>query len=105
MKKIKKKKNKIEQNKSQRDLDKQTAKVSALSSGNVGKYEFFTGKDDLPEKYLLKKATTIKRFEYSPLASELKKQTSIAKDQHKLLKNQKMMAIVKKKILMTKKKL
>ena len=30
--------NKIEQNKAQYDLDRETAKISALSSGNVGKY-------------------------------------------------------------------
>ena len=36
---------KIEQNKAQYDLDRQTAKISALSSGNVSKYEFLTGKD------------------------------------------------------------
>ena len=39
----------------------------ALSSGNVGKYEFLTGEDVLPEKGLLIKAATIRRFEYSPL--------------------------------------
>ena len=38
---------------------------------------------------MLVKAATIKRFEYSPLGSELKKQTEIAKDQDKLLKDQK----------------
>ena len=43
--------NKIEQNKAQYNLDRQTAKVSALSSGNVSKYEFLSGKDVLPEKY------------------------------------------------------
>ena len=37
--------NKIEQNKVQCDLDRQTAKISASSSGNVSKYEFLTGKD------------------------------------------------------------
>ena len=31
--------NKIEQNKAQYDLDRQTAKYSALSSGNVSKFE------------------------------------------------------------------
>ena len=36
---------KIEQNNAQYDLDRQTAKISALSSGNVSKYEFLTGKD------------------------------------------------------------
>ena len=42
--------NKIEQNKAQYDLDRQTAAISALSPGNVSKYEFLTGKDVLPEK-------------------------------------------------------
>ena len=32
--------NAIEQNKAQYNLDQQTAKISALSSGNVGKYGF-----------------------------------------------------------------
>ena len=31
---------KIEQNKTRYSLDRQTAKISALSSGNVSKYEF-----------------------------------------------------------------
>ena len=79
---------KIEQNKAQYDLDRQTAKISALSSGNVSKYEFLTSEDVLPEKKLLEKAARIKRFEYSPLGSELKKQTGIAKDQHKFFKDQ-----------------
>ena len=53
----------------------------ALSSGNVSKYENLTEKDVLPEKYFYqKKATIIKRFEYTPLGSELTKQASIAKD-------------------------
>ena len=64
---------KIEQNKAQYNLDRQTAEISALSSGNVSKYEFLTSKDVLPEKYLLEKAATMKRFEYSPLGKELKK--------------------------------
>ena len=62
--KIKTINNKIEQNKPQYYLDRQTAKISALSSGNVSKQEFLTGKDVLPEKDLLEKATTMKGFEY-----------------------------------------
>ena len=58
--------NKIEQSKAQHDLDGQTAKISALSSGNISKFEFLTGKDVLPEKDLLEKAATMKIFEYSP---------------------------------------
>ena len=70
--------NKIFQSKAQYNFDGLTAKISALSSVNVSKYEFLTGKDVLPEKDLQEKATAIKRFEYSPLGKELKKQTSVA---------------------------
>ena len=48
--KIKTTNNKIEQNKSQYDLDRQTATTSALSSGSVSKYEFVTSKVVLLEK-------------------------------------------------------
>ena len=58
--KIKTTNNKIEQSKAQFDLDGQTAKISALSSGNVNKCEFLTGKDVLPEKDLIEKAETKK---------------------------------------------
>ena len=80
--KIKEINNRIKQNKAQYDLDWQTAKISALSSGNVSKYEFLTDKDVLAEKDLLEKAAALKRFEYSPLAKELKKQTSVAEKQY-----------------------
>ena len=53
--KIKTTDNKIELNKAQYDLDRQTAKISALSSGNVSKYECLT--DVLPEKMLYLKNT------------------------------------------------
>ena len=36
----------------------------------------------LPEKGMLEKAATIKRFEYSPSGSELKKQTNIPEKQY-----------------------
>ena len=84
-KKVKTVDNKIEQNKAQYDLDRQNAKVSASSSANVTKYEFLTGKDVLPEKDLLEKAATIKRFEYSTLRSALRKQSSVAEKQYQKL--------------------
>ena len=40
--KIKAVNNKTELNKDQYDLDRQTANISALSTGHVSKYEFFT---------------------------------------------------------------
>ena len=70
--KIKTINNKIRWNKAQYNLDRQTTKISALSSGNVSKYEFLTGKDVLLEKDLLKKSATMERFEYLPLGKELK---------------------------------
>ena len=39
--KIKAINNKIDQNEAQYNLDRQTAKISILSSGNVSKYEFY----------------------------------------------------------------
>ena len=48
--KIKTINNKIEQNKAQYGLDRQTAKISALSSENACKYEFLSSKDVFPER-------------------------------------------------------
>ena len=54
---------KIMQNEAQCDLDRKAAKISALSSNNLDKYEYLTGED------LGLKPNTIEqaRFEYSPL--------------------------------------
>ena len=54
---------KIKQNESQYDLDKKAAKISALSSNNLDKYELLTGED------LGLKPSTIEqaKFEYSSL--------------------------------------
>ena len=54
---------KIMQNEAQYDLDRKTAKISALSSNNLDKYEYLTGED------LGIKPSTVEqaRFEYSPL--------------------------------------
>ena len=51
------------QNEAQYDLDRKTAKISALSSENSDKYEYLTGED------LGLKSSTIEqaKFEYSPL--------------------------------------
>ena len=80
--KIKKINDKIKQSKAQYNLARQTAKISALSSGNVSKYEFLTGKDVLPEKDLLERAAALKKFEYSLLGKESKKQTTVAEKQY-----------------------
>ena len=54
--KIKAFNNKIQQMKAQCDLDRQSAKTSALSSGNISKKEFLTDKDGLSEKDQLEAA-------------------------------------------------
>ena len=71
--------NKIEQNKAQCCLGRQTAKIFALSSRNVGKSEFSISEEVLPEKGLLEKVAAIERLEYLPVGSELKKQIEIGK--------------------------
>ena len=60
---------KIKQNESQYDLDKETAKISALSSKNLHKYELLTG------EYLDIKPSIVEqaKFEYSPLDKIFKK--------------------------------
>ena len=54
---------KIKQNKSQYDLDREAAKISALSSNNLDKYELLTGEDLDLKSSTIEQAT----FEYSPL--------------------------------------
>ena len=44
-----------------------------------------TGKDVLPEKYLLEKSAELTRFKYFLLGKELKAQTDIAKKQYQKL--------------------
>ena len=70
-KKIKTIENKIEE----------AAKILALLSGNVSKYKFLIGIDFLADIWQ-------RVFEYFSFGSELKKRTDIAKDQHKICKDQ-----------------
>ena len=77
-KKNKRMNNKIEKNKTQYILDRQTGNIFALCSRNVSKYNFLTGTYVLPERYLLEKAAALNIFQYSLLDKELKKQTSVA---------------------------
>ena len=67
---------KIKQNESQYDLDREAAKISALSSNNLDKYELLTGED------LNSKPSTVEqaKFEYSPLGKILNKGLNKDKD-------------------------
>ena len=48
---------KVEQTKAQYNLDRETAMISTLSSGNVGKYEFWIGEDVLlKEERIIRKS-------------------------------------------------
>ena len=51
------------QNEAQYDLDRKSAKISALSSNNLDKYEYLTGEDLSLKPSTIEKA----RFECSPL--------------------------------------
>ena len=66
-------------------LVRKTFMISAISSGNISKYEFLTGNYVLLQNDLLEKAATIKRFEYSPSGKELKAQNETAKKQYQIL--------------------
>ena len=68
---------KIKQNEAQYDLDREAAKISALSSNNLDKHEYLTGEDlDL-------KPSTVEqaKFEYSPLGKIFNK--GLSKDDKK----------------------
>ena len=54
---------KLMQNEAQYDLDRKATKISALSSNNLNKYEYLTGKD----LGLKQSAVDQAEFEYSPL--------------------------------------
>ena len=56
---------KIKQNETQYDLDRKTAEISALSSNNLDKYEYLTGKDLGLKPNTVEKA----KFKYSPLGN------------------------------------
>ena len=60
---------KIKANKAQYDLDREAAKISALSSGELEKYEYLTGEDLGYKPDVIQKA----KFEYSPLGKVFNK--------------------------------
>ena len=70
---------KIGDEKLQYDINREAAKISALSSGKIDKYEYLTGEEVLcsNQKQILEQAT----FTYSPLGKVLEKQTRIIVEQ------------------------
>ena len=73
---------KIKQNEAQYDLDRKAAKISALSSKNLDKYEYLTGED------LNYKPSTVEqaKFDYSPLSKFFNKGLKEEDKKERLLK-------------------
>ena len=68
----------------QYDINVDAAKISALSSGKIVKYEYLTGEEILPfdQKQVIEQA----KFTYYPLGKAFKKQTKTVEDQGTCLK-------------------
>ena len=71
----------IRDEKLQYDINREAAKISALSSGKIHKYEYLTGEDILPsnQQQIIEQA----KFTYSPLGKTFEKQIKIIEDQGK----------------------
>ena len=71
----------IEHEKLKYDINRENAKILALSSGKIDKYEYLTGEEILPsnEKQIIEQF----KFTYSPLGKAFQKQTKKFEDQGK----------------------
>ena len=61
------------------DIYREAAKISALSSGKIDKYEYLTGEEILPSNQ--KQITEQAEFTYSPLGKAFEKQRKTNKCQ------------------------
>ena len=68
----------IKDEKLQYDINREAAKISALSSGKIHKYEYLTGEDILPsnQQQIIEQA----KFTYSPLGKAFEKQIKAIED-------------------------
>ena len=71
----------IRDEKLQYDINREAAKISALSSGKIHKYEYLTGEDILPsnQQQIIEQA----KFTYSPLGKAFEKQIKTLEDEGK----------------------
>ena len=69
----------IKSEKLQYDINREAAKISALSSGKFDKYEYLTGEEILPsnKQQIIEQA----KFTYSPLGKAFEKQIKTTEDQ------------------------
>ena len=70
---------KIRAEKLQYDINREAAKISALSSGKIDKYKYLTGEEILPsdQSRIMEQA----KFTYSPLGKAFEKQRKTIDDQ------------------------
>ena len=63
----------------QYNINREAAKISALSSGKIDKYEYLTGEEILPsnQQQIIEQA----KFTYSPLEKAFEKQIKTIEDQ------------------------
>ena len=71
----------IKDEKLQYDINREAAKISALSSGKIHKYEYLTGEDILTsnQQQIIEQT----KFTYSPLGKVFEKQVKTTEDQDK----------------------
>ena len=71
----------IREEKLQYYINREAAKLSALSSGKTGKYEYLIGEEILPsnQQQIIEQA----KFTYSPLGKAFEKQTRTIENQGK----------------------
>ena len=69
----------IRDEKLQYDINREAAKISALTSGKIHKYEYLTGDDILPSNQQQIMEQT--RFTYSPFGKAFEKQIKTIEDQ------------------------
>ena len=72
---------KIRDEKLQYDINREAAKIPALSSGKIDKYEYLKGEKILPsdQSRIIEQA----KFTYSPLGKAVEKQTKTIEEQGK----------------------
>ena len=72
-------KDQIRDEKLKHDINREAAKISALSSGKIHKHEYHTGEEILPsnQQQIIEHA----KFAYSPLGIAFEKQTKTIKDE------------------------
>ena len=68
----------IKDQKLQYDINREAAKISALPSGKIDKYEYLTGAEILPsnQQQIIEQA----KFTYSPLGKAFERQTKTIED-------------------------